>query len=385
MPAILRFVVLIGVVSLFADMTYEGARGITGPYLATLGASATVVGLVAGSGELIGYAIRLVSGYLADRTGRYWAITLCGYCINLLVVPMLALAGNWHMAAFLIVMERAGKAIRTPSRDAMLSHAVRKMGSGWGFGLHEALDQTGAMTGPLIVAAVLYFGGTYRTGFAILVVPALLAITVLVIARSLYPDPRELETAPPRLETKGFARSYWIYLAGACCVGAGYADFPIIAFHFEKLRVVPEPWIPVFYAVAMGADGLSALVFGHYFDRHGIPVLAISAAIASLFAPLVVLGGFFAALLGVVLWGIGMGAQESIMRAAIAEMTPIDRRGTAYGIFNTGFGLAWFLGSAVMGMIYDWSVAAVIVFSVCLQVAAIPLFWMLARAGRRAA
>ena len=157
----LKFVVLLGVVSLFADMTYEGARSITGPYLAILGASATAVGIVAGFGELIGYALRLVSGYISDRTGKYWTVTLFGYFINLLAVPLLALAGSWEVAAFLMITERMGKAIRNPSRDAMLSHATQSIGRGWGFGLHEAMDQIGAILGPLIVATVLYLNGGF--------------------------------------------------------------------------------------------------------------------------------------------------------------------------------------------------------------------------------
>lgn len=156
-PTALKFIVLLGVVSLFADATYEGARSINGPYLALLGASATTVGFVAGLGELIGYSLRLVSGYMSDRIGRYWAITLFGYTLNMLAVPALALAGRWEIAAMLMIAERIGKAIRTPARDAMLSHATREIGRGKGFGLHEALDQIGAVLGPLTVAGVLFF------------------------------------------------------------------------------------------------------------------------------------------------------------------------------------------------------------------------------------
>ena len=178
----LRFVVLVGVVNLFADMTYEGARSVTGPFLHSLGATALVVGLVAGFGELIGYALRLVSGYVADRTARYWAVTLAGHAINMLAVPLLALAHRWEMAAALMIAERVGKAIRTPARDAMLSHATKEAGHGWGFGLHEAMDQAGAMIGPLVVAAALAAGWGYRTGFGLLLVPALLALGVLIAA-----------------------------------------------------------------------------------------------------------------------------------------------------------------------------------------------------------
>jgi MFS family permease len=370
----LKFVVLIGVVSLFADMTYEGARSITGPYLAVLGASGTIVGIVAGFGELVGYGLRLVSGYISDRTGRYWPITLVGYVINMLAVPLLALAGSWPLAALLIIAERAGKAIRNPPRDAMLSHATQEMGRGWGFGIHEALDQIGAVLGPLIVTAVLYFKGSYQTGFAVLLVPALLALSVLLAARLLYPRPRDLETILPELETKGFSRKFWLYLVAASLVGAGYVDFPLIAYHFEKASVVSDNWIPVFYAVAMGVDALAALLFGYLFDRIGFSILIIAALVSAFFAPLVLLGGFYLALVGMGLWGVGMGAQESIMRAAIAEMVPINRRASAYGIFNAGYGLLWFLGSALMGFLYDVSISYLILFSVAAQLASVPVF-----------
>lgn len=367
----LQFIMLLGVVSLFADMTYEGARSITGPYLALLGASATAVGFVAGFGELIGYALRLVSGYLCDRTRKYWLITLGGYTVNLLAVPLLALAGSWEMAAFLIVAERMGKAIRNPARDTMLSHAAQRIGGGWGFGIHEALDQIGAILGPLIVAGVLYLNGDYRQSFAILFVPALLALGVLMAARMLYPRPQDLEVAAVDLKTKGLARIFWIYLVAASLIAAGYADFPLIAYHFEKLSVVPKIYIPVFYAVAMGVDALAALVFGWLYDRIGLPILIMAAMISSLFAPFVFLGGFYLALAGMALWGAGMGAQESIMRAAIAGMVSADRRSTAYGIFNAGFGLFWFLGSALMGILYDISLPSLVLFSLVMQVAAI--------------
>ena len=199
----LKFVVLLGVVSLFADMTYEGARSITGPFLALLGASGTAVGLIAGLGELIGYSLRLASGYLADRTGRYWAITLVGYGLNMLAVPLLALAGRWEVAAALIICERMGKAIRTPARDAMLSHATHRVGHGWGFGLHEALDQAGAVVGPLAVAGVLVAGGGYQAAFAMLLVPAAITLGLLLLARWLNPRPRDLEPITPRTTAGG--------------------------------------------------------------------------------------------------------------------------------------------------------------------------------------
>ena len=374
-----KFIILVGVVSLFSDMTYEGARSISGPFLGELKASAVVVGVVAGLGEFLGYALRLGSGYLADRLGRYWLITFAGYSLNLLAVPLLALAGSWEIAAVLLLLERIGKAIRTPARDAMLSHATASVGRGWGFGFHEAMDQIGAVTGPLIVAAVLYYRGGYREGFAVLLLPAVLALVVITVAARLYPHPQHLEVSAPTLETTGFTRPYWLYVVAVGLLGAGYADFPLIAYHFGKTALLPSEWIPLFYAVAMAVDGAAALLLGRLFDRLGMPVIMGTAALSAFFAPLVFLGGFNLALLGMVLWGIGMGSLESIIKAALAEMVPRDRRATGYGIFNAGFGLFWFLGSALMGLLYEFSLGALVAFSVTAQLLAIPFFLAVSR------
>jgi MFS family permease len=378
----MMFIVLMGVVSLFADMTHEGARSIMGPFLALLGASATMVGIIAGFGELVGYVLRLPFGYLTDRTQRYWTITITGYVVNMIAVPLLALAGRWEIAAIFIIMERAGKAIRNPVRDAMLSHATVDIGRGWGFGFHEAMDGTGAMLGPLIVTAVLYFKGTYRMGFAILLIPAILTISVLLAARHLYPHPRNLEVAAPELETKGFSRIYWLYLVAMILNAAGYADFPLIAYHFQKASTVSTDWIPIFYSIAMGLSAIAALIFGRWFDRKGLSIVVIAVLLSTFFAPLVFLGGFYASLIGMALWGIGMGAHESIMRAAIAGMVPVNKRATAYGLFNTGYGIFWFLGSALLGIFYDVSITALIVFSVVAQLASVPLLLRVKKAGK---
>ncbi|MGH6856663.1 MAG: MFS transporter [Methylocella sp.] len=370
-----RFIVLLGVVSLFADMTYEGARSVTGPFLGVLGASAAIVGFVSGFGEFFGYALRLVSGYLSDRTGGYWLITIIGYGINLLAVPLLALTGRWELAVLLIVAERAGKAIRTPARDAMLSHAGSHTGLGWAFGLHGALDQTGAILGPLIVSATLYWKGGYQSAFAILAFPAVLAMMVLFAARHFYPRPRDLDVAPPDLAPGHLPRLFWIYVAAAALIAAGYADFPLIAFHFGKTGLIAPVWIPVLYSIAMAAEAMAALLLGRLFDRIGIGAMILATCASALSAPLAFLGGPAAAATGMVLWGIGMGAQASVMRAAIAPLAPASRRGTAYGIFNAAYGLAWFAGSSLLGVLYDWSVPALAAVSVLLQGAAVVVLW----------
>jgi predicted MFS family arabinose efflux permease len=371
----LRFVLIIGVVQLFADMTYEGARGIVGPFLGSLGASATVVGFTAGFGELIGYSLRSISGYFADKTHKYWVFIFAGYAVNMLAVPALALAGNWPLAAALIIAERTGRAIRKPSTDAMLSHAGSQIGHGWAFGLNEFLDQTGATIGPLIMALVLYLHGGYHKAFAILLIPALLCLGAVTVARIFYPRPHELEKREPViLRTKGFSKAYWLYVIAGALIAAGFADFSLVAFHFQNVGTVAQSAIPIFYATAMVTAALAALIFGKLLDRIGLSIVLLAFFLGALFAPCVFLGGFGFALAGMILWGIGMGAQDSLLKAVLSGVVPADKRSTAFGIFDTAFGVSWFAGSATMGLLYDKSVPAVIIFSVVLQLAALPVF-----------
>ncbi|MGD9930733.1 MAG: MFS transporter [Mangrovibacterium sp.] len=373
------FIILIGVVSLFSDMTYEGARGITGPFLATLGASGAIVGFVAGFGELMGYGIRLVSGVISDRTRKYWTVTFIGYFINLLAVPALALAGSWQMAAVLMILERTGRAIRNPARDVMLSHATSSVGHGKGFGVHEALDQIGAVSGPLIVSAVYYFSGSYTRSFSMLLVPALIALSILVVARLSYPKTEQLETKENGSFPVADKKFYWTYLIAIAFIAAGFADYPLIAFHFNKTSQVSDEMIPLLYAVAMGVDALAALVLGRLFDKHGLKILIGSTLISVLFAPLVFWGNFYTALAGMVCWGIGMAAQESVVRAVLASILPPEKKATGFGLFNAVLGVFWFLGSFLMGWLYDVSVAGLVLFSVLAQMAALPLFVKLSK------
>ena len=367
----LKFVILLGVVSLFSDVTYEGARSLNGQFLGYLGTTAAVVGVVAGLGELIGYALRLLTGYLSDRTKRYWAFTIVGYLINLLAVPLLAFAGNWIVAAGLIILERIGKAIRTPSRDVMLSYAGSQLGSGWAFGLHEAMDQIGATLGPLLISLTLFLKGGFKASYGFLAIPAFLAILSLFIARLSFPEPKELAKKEERLEFRGFDKSFYIYIISICFVAMGYADFPIIAFHLDKHAIVNPGLIPVFYSIAMVTDAVSAVIFGKLFDKYGVFILAVALFLSMFFAPFVFLFNFTFALLGMILWGVGMGVQESIMRAQISKLIKPERRGSAFGIFNTFYGFSWFLGSALIGVLYQISIYYVVFFSFISQLIAV--------------
>jgi predicted MFS family arabinose efflux permease len=369
-----RFVLLIGVLSFFADFAYEGSRSVTGPFLALLGASGTIAGVVGGLGELFGYGLRLFSGRLSERTQQFWPITIVGYFIQMSAVPALAFAANWGTAAALILAERIGKAIRNPPRDVMLSHAAKEIGYGWAFGVHEALDQSGALVGPLLVAAILAHRGSYRLAFSALLIPALVTLTLVLLARWLYPRPEDLEPETPDLKARGLPRVFWTYLVGAALVAAGFADYQLIAFHFQKDLVVRADWIPVLYAIAMGVSGTGSLLFGKFFDRKGFLTLIPVTFLSALSAPLVFSSSFTFALVGAALWGLGTGVHESIVPAAVASMVHRDRRPSAYGIFTGLYGVSWFAGSALLGILYDVSVPALVVVSVCLQLAAIPMF-----------
>jgi predicted MFS family arabinose efflux permease len=379
----LKFVLLVGVMSFFADFTYEGSRSVIGPFLGTLGVGALAIAVITGFGEFLGYGLRLVSGRRADKSGRYWPITIGGYVLQMSAVPLLALAGNWQVAALLIILERVGKATRNPPRDAMLSHAAKEMGYGWGFGVHEALDQFGAMFGPLLVALVLAVSNhDYQIAFASLAVPAVITVSLVLAARVYYPRPQDLSAGAAEVTTTGLPRVFWIYLGGAALVAAGFADFPLIAYHFQHAGTVPVPLVPVFYAVAMAVSGTGSLVFGRLFDRAGIGILIPLTVVAAAYAPLAFLGGFWPALVGVSLWGLGMGVHESIIPAAVAPMVSPDHRASAYGLFTGVYGIAWMLGSIVIGALFYVSLTAVAIFAVAAQLAAVPLILMVRRRAK---
>ena len=369
----LKFVVMVGIMSFFADFTYEGSRSIAGPYLGLLGAGAFTISVISGAGEFIGYNIRIFSGRGADRTGRYWPITIGGYVLQMSVVPLLALAGNWQVAALLIIAERVGKGIRNPPRDAMLSHAAKDIGYGWAFGVHEALDQFGALFGPLLIALVLAVTRhDYKIAFASLAVPAAIMLSLLAVARLLYPRPQDLAAGPPQVTTERLPRVFWVYVAGAALAAAGFADFPLIAYHFQHAGTVTPALTPVFYAIAMAVSGAGSLILGRIFDRAGIGVLVPLTVVAALYAPLAFLGGFWAVLVGVSLWGLGMGVQESLIPAAVAPMISPDRRAFAYGLFTGLYGTAWVIGSIVIGVLVTVSLNGLVAFCMASELAAIP-------------
>ena len=377
------FVLAMGIVNLFGDMTYEGGASINGPFLQTLGASAATVSIVAGFGEFLGYSLRSVAGYIADKTGKHWPITFVGYGINLLAVPAMALAGTWQMAGVLILAERTGRAIRKPTVEAMLSYSTPQLGRGWVYAVNTALDETGATAGPLFMAVALYFRAPYRTGYALLLISASLALVSLAIARIMFPLPSRLEQKADRSRRgPGFTLAFWLYMLAAACFGAGLMSFEFISYHLSSHGTVTQQWIPLLLAIATAIGVAASLVLGRLYDRVGDPVMLAAIALAALFSPLVFLGGFAAVLVGLGLWGIGYAVQDTLLKAVVAGLLPEGRRNLAFGLFYTGYGVGWLAGSVTTGLLYGRSIAAVIGFSVAVQFVSIPLFIVAGRADK---
>lgn len=372
--AAFAFVFTMGVVNLFGDTTYEGGAAINGQFLGSLGASAAAVSIIAGAGEFLGYALRSVAGWTADKTGRYWPITMVGFGINLFAVPAMALAGNWQVAGLLILAERTGRAIRKPTVEAMLSYSTGQLGTGWVYALNTALDETGATIGPLLMAFAMYRHASYRVSYSLLLISASLAFISLIVARIVFPVPANLEQGERTAKTGRFTPAFWVYMTAAACFGAGLMSFEFIAFHLASHRVASAHWIPVLLGISTGFGVLANLALGRLYDRSAIGTVIGAVFVSALFSPFVFLGGFGVALIGMLLWGIGYAVQDTLFKAVVADRLPEGRRNFAFGIFYTGYGVGWLVGSIATGLLYDVSVAAVIAFSMAVQLGSIPLF-----------
>jgi MFS family permease len=385
----LRFVVLFGIVSSLGDIVYEGARSVLGPYLGSLGASAATIGLITGLGEATALGLRLVSGPLADRTRAYWTLAIAGYACTLVAVPLLALGGGLAVATALVLVERFGKALRAPARDTMLAEAGGTGGRGRAFAIHEALDQTGAMLGPLVVAACVALGG-YSLGFGILAIPGAIALVVLARLRAAVPHPEVYEHDRAAAEDRAreaahgpLPAAFWRYTAFSAVVMLGFATFPVLGFHFSDAGLMPAGAVPVLYAGAMAADAVAALLAGRAYDRRGLASLGALPFLVAAVPWLAFSGTVALAVLGALVWGVALGIQESTMRAAVADLAPRGRRGTAYGIFTVAYGVAWFGGSALVGVLYGVSRITAALAVTGIEAAALATFVLIVRRPER--
>ena len=377
-PPLLRpwhFVVAFGIVSLLADMVYEGARSIIGPYLGTLGAGATVVGLVAGAGEFIGYGLRVLSGLAVRRTQHYWAWTITGYALTVLSVPLIGTTGLIAPALLLYGTERLGKAVRSPAKDTLLSHASTSTGRGSAFGVHQALDQTGAMLGPLLLAAVLaWHEGDYRLAFGVLAVPGVLVLAMLFWLRTRVPNPAAYEhpettaTATSEPTRKPQAKEtrvqlparFWQYTAAVAVLSCGVAPFPLMAFHAQTAGLLSDALVPVVFAVAMAVDGLSGLIVGRLYDRRG-PLVLLAVPAAAAIAAISFANTVALVWAGAAIWGIVNGVLDSTVKAVVTELVPSHSRPVAFGWLALVRGLGLLAAGGILGAAYSISPAAAII------------------------
>ena len=372
-----------GIVNLFADITYEGGASINGQFLGSLGASAAAVSIIAGAGECLGYGLRSVAGYVADKTGKYWPITFGGYAINLLSVPAIAWAPGWQTAGALLVAERIGRAFRKPTVEAMLSYSTGKQGKGWVYAVNTAMDETGATLGPLLIALALRLRVDVRTAYGLLLIPSVLALVALTTARVTFPVPSRLEEGgPATARAIGFTRAYWLYMAAGSCFAAGLMSFEFIAYHLSATGAVRAQWLPVFLGVSTAFAVAASLVLGRTYDRIGIAAVVGGVVLTALFSPLVFFGGVWWALAGLLLWGIGYAVQDTLLKVLIASVLPEGRRNYAFGLFYIGYGGGWLIGSIAAGLLYDYSRLALVIFAVAVQLASIPVFISGSRAMR---
>jgi predicted MFS family arabinose efflux permease len=381
----LAFIVLMGIVSLFSDMTHEGARSILGEYLNLTGASAATIGFVSGIGELCGYSLRLLSGFIADKTKKYWTLIVVGYGLQVLAIPALALVpeNGWVIACGLVILERVGKAIKKPAKNTLVSFAASEVGTGKGFAYQEFLDQLGAFLGPVMLFIIALIKGTsnlfstYRLCFAVLGIPALITILLVVFSKIKYPDPEIFEKQEEEKKEFHFQKSFIFYMIAICMFAFGFADFTLITLHAARVGAFPTQTLSLLYAAAMAIDAFAALFFGWLFDKIGIKSLIFSTLCSTFFAAFIFMSKSpWMIGIGIVLWGIGMGAQESIMKAAVSSIIPKSIRSTGFGIFETGFGIAWFLGSWLLGALYDIAPIYMVIVSCGSQLVAI-IFYMI--------
>ena len=389
------FIILFGIVSLFSDMTHEGASSIRGAYLSLLGASAATIGFISGLGELVGYSMRYVFGKLTDKSKQYWPMTIAGYVLDIIAVPALALVGEhgWIAACVLLVIQRMGKAIKKPAKDTIMSFAASQEGVGKSFGIQEVLDQIGAFIGPVLLYLVMLFkteGTTfeiYSTCFAVLAIPGAITLILLIVTRCKFPNPEHFEPEPKEYVPFKIKKEFILYIAVISLFAFGFIDYSIIIMHVsrtyshlasglsETSALVSTGSLPLLYAGAMLVDAVAALFFGMMYDKNGVKALVWSTVISAPFAVFVfAFDSVPMLLIGVALWGVGMGAQESILKAAVTSMVPKASRATGYGVFECSFGAFWFLGSWLMGVLYDVSIPAMIAVSVIAQLATIPLY-----------
>ena len=353
-----------GVVSLLGDIPYEGGRGIVPQYLSFLGASATLVGTTSGAGEFLGYAMRLVGGPLADRTQAYWVLMFLGYGL-IVSIPLLGLTRSIEVTILLVLLERVGKGLRTPSRDTILSVASKGIGVGKAFGIHEFLDQVGGVSGPALMTALLFYTrGDYSITLTALFAPYAALIIALFYAYKKTGNVTKLDARHEVTGEKRLGKGFYMYSGAVALNTVGLLPISLILFRASTILPVAQGWIiPILYVLVQVVDAPIALMSGIVFDRIGIKILMIPFVLSLLPSIFFTGQSFEWLILASIAFGIVLGMRESVYRAAIPGFAHLSVRGTAYGIFNTALGLAYVAAGMIFGFFLDTGISQVLVMA----------------------
>ncbi|MCM8817960.1 MAG: MFS transporter [Candidatus Omnitrophica bacterium] len=360
-------IIFFGIVSLFGDIIYEGIRSINGPFLYSLGASALIVGFFSGFGEFLTYILRFLSGYFIDKKRNYWLFTITGYFL-ICSLPLLAYVKIWQIAIFLFLVERIGKGIRTPARDTLISFAGKNIGYGKSFGIHELLDQIGAVLGPLIFYFILSKYKNYSIAFKLMWIPFIFLIASLILAKKNYKIIIEKNNYEMQRTKVKLNKSFVLYILFILFSVAGVINFPIISYHFAIKGNMGLSEIPILYMIAMGIDGIVSFFIGDLYDRVRFKTLYFIPFLTVLLSVFVLSLNFYFLLMGIIIYGIIIGCHETILRATIAEIIPFEKRGFAYGVFNSIYGFGFFIGGWLIGFLYEKNLSYILFYVICIEI-----------------
>jgi MFS family permease len=339
-------------------MVYEGARSVGGSYIEEL-QGPSIASAIAASGDFIGYGLRFVSAVIATYLASslaFWGFTILGYAMTATAIPLLAYAGSWEYATLLYLVERVGKGLRAPVRDVVLAEVTEDIGRGKGFGIHELMDQMGAVAGPLLVALMISFY-SYRLAFLALAAPGAISIALVVTAFALYPKLKSLEVSRPRISFRGLGRKFYVYTLATILLSLGYVHWMNVSYFLKYWNVLGDADIALAYMVAMLTDAVIAVPIGVLYDKikfkslYLAPLSALASAILFIYTPTLMGAGEVTARIATyamaALWGITMGCFETIMRASIADLLPPEKRALGYGVYGLVYGVSWTIGSFI--------------------------------------
>lgn len=348
-------ILLLGIVSLMGDVVYEGSRGIVPSYLGLLGATEVIVGLIGGLGDFLGNAMRLVSGFLADTTRAYWLFIFLGYGL-IVSIPFLGLSVGLEIAIILVLLERLGKAFRSPSRDTVLSIVGKDVGAGKAFGVHELLDQVGGILGPLIVTALMFYSNNYNFAFSFLFLPFLMLLAALAYTyKKIGSKTAIIEPQKMKGKREKLAKPFYVYTIAVLLNTVGLITYALILYKASKILQPTQQWIvPLIYLLIQGVDAPTAFIAGYAYDKFGVKILVVPFTLSLFPSLLTIISAELTLIIAAAaVFGLVLGMQESVYRAAVSELTPISSRGTAYGIFNTAYGVGFLISGSIYGLMME--------------------------------